>query len=388
MRACARSPSASTPTSPATAGSRSSRARSRAHIAYFSPEFGVDGSLPQYSGGLGILAGDHLKSSSDLGVPLTGVGLFYRAGYFRQSIGDDGWQRESYPLLDPYGLGLTLLRDERRLPRRDHARPAARPVPARPRVGGRHRPHPAAAARLRDALEHRGDAPRHRPPVRRRRRAPPAAGAAARRRRRARGARVHARSPAARRPTSTTRTRATPGSRASSGCRSSSPTTASTSTRPSRRCGHPPSSRPTRPCPPASTASRATSSPTTSRADCSRASTPPRALALGLEDYDGGDHSVFNMAVLGLHLGQHANGVSLLHGAVSRGMFGQLWPGIDTDEVPITSITNGVHAPTWVHPALKARQRARVRRRAHRRARLAGCRRPCRTRSSGASARR
>ena len=80
-------------------------------IAYFSPEFGVDGSLPQYSGGLGILAGDHLKSASDLGVPLTGVGLFYRAGYFRQSIGDDGWQRESYPLLDPYGLGLTLLRD-------------------------------------------------------------------------------------------------------------------------------------------------------------------------------------------------------------------------------------------------------------------------------------
>jgi glycogen phosphorylase len=81
------------------------------HIAYFSPEFGVDGSLPQYSGGLGILAGDHLKSASDLGVPLTGVGLFYRAGYFRQSIGDDGWQREAYPLLDPYGLGLTLLRD-------------------------------------------------------------------------------------------------------------------------------------------------------------------------------------------------------------------------------------------------------------------------------------
>ena len=71
----------------------------------------MDGSLPQYSGGLGILAGDHLKSASDLGVPLTGVGLFYRAGYFRQSIGEDGWQREAYPLLDPYGLGLTLLRD-------------------------------------------------------------------------------------------------------------------------------------------------------------------------------------------------------------------------------------------------------------------------------------
>ena len=78
-----------------------------------------------------------------------------------------------------------------------------------------------------------------------------------------------------------------------------------------------------------------------------------RALALGLEDYAGGDKDVFNMAVLGLHLGQHANGVSVLHGAVSRGMFGALWPGVDTDEVPITSITNGVHAPTWVHPAIK-----------------------------------
>ena len=54
---------------------------------------------------------------------------------------------------------------------------------------------------------------------------------------------------------------------------------------------------------------------------------PTRALALGLENYDGGDQGVFNMAVLGLHLGQHANGVSVLHGEVSRGMFGALWPG-------------------------------------------------------------
>jgi len=98
-------------------------------IAYFSPEFGVDGSLPQYSGGLGILAGDHLKSASDLGVPLTGVGLFYRAGYFRQSIGDDGWQREAYPLLDPYGLGLTLLRDGDGSPESAQASLTARPPP-------------------------------------------------------------------------------------------------------------------------------------------------------------------------------------------------------------------------------------------------------------------
>ena len=55
-------------------------------VAYFSPEFGIAEAVPQYSGGLGILAGDHLKSTSDLGVPLVGVGLFYRHGYFRQSV--------------------------------------------------------------------------------------------------------------------------------------------------------------------------------------------------------------------------------------------------------------------------------------------------------------
>ncbi|HEX5919959.1 MAG TPA: DUF3417 domain-containing protein, partial [Nocardioides sp.] len=55
-------------------------------IAYFSPEFGITSVLPQYSGGLGILAGDHLKASSDLGIPLTGVGLFYRHGYFKQAL--------------------------------------------------------------------------------------------------------------------------------------------------------------------------------------------------------------------------------------------------------------------------------------------------------------
>jgi starch phosphorylase len=58
------------------------------------------------------------------------------------------------------------------------------------------------------------------------------------------------------------------------------------------------------------------------------------------------------MAVMGLRLGQHANGVSKLHGEVSRGMFGALWPGFDSDEVPITSVTNGVHAPTWTDPIL------------------------------------
>src|SRR5579885_1263063 len=77
-------------------------------VAYFSPEFGIAEALPQYSGGLGVLAGDHLKASSDLGVPLVGVGLFYRHGYFRQALSLDGWQQERYPNLDPYAMALTL----------------------------------------------------------------------------------------------------------------------------------------------------------------------------------------------------------------------------------------------------------------------------------------
>src|SRR6516225_2252817 len=65
-------------------------------VAYFSAEFGIHESLPIYSGGLGVLAGDHLKSASDLGLPLVAVGLFYRESYFRQRLGRDGWQHAEY----------------------------------------------------------------------------------------------------------------------------------------------------------------------------------------------------------------------------------------------------------------------------------------------------
>src|SRR4051794_36731610 len=82
-----------------------------ASIAYFSAEFGITEVLPQYSGGLGILAGDHLKAASDLGVPLIGVGLLYRAGYFDQGLSPDGCQLEHYPSLDPHGLPVKLLRE-------------------------------------------------------------------------------------------------------------------------------------------------------------------------------------------------------------------------------------------------------------------------------------
>jgi starch phosphorylase len=69
-------------------------------VAYFSAEFGIHESLPIYSGGLGILAGDHIKSASDLGIPLVGVGLYYDQGYFRQRLDADGWQHEDYLAVD------------------------------------------------------------------------------------------------------------------------------------------------------------------------------------------------------------------------------------------------------------------------------------------------
>src|SRR2546429_8033100 len=81
-------------------------------VAYFCAEFGVHNSLPLYSGGLGILAGDHLKSASDLNLPLVAVGLFYRFGYFRQRLNREGWQEETYRAALADELPLRSVNDE------------------------------------------------------------------------------------------------------------------------------------------------------------------------------------------------------------------------------------------------------------------------------------
>ena len=81
-------------------------------VAYFCAEFGIHNSLPLYSGGLGILAGDHLKSASDLNLPLIAVGLLYRYGYFRQRLRNDGWQEEHYGETHPNDLPLTLVKSD------------------------------------------------------------------------------------------------------------------------------------------------------------------------------------------------------------------------------------------------------------------------------------
>ncbi len=82
-------------------------------IAYFSAEFGLTEAIPIYSGGLGVLAGDHLKSASDLGIPLIGVGLLYRNGYFRQYLNADGWQQEKYPSNDFFNMPIKVIKDKK-----------------------------------------------------------------------------------------------------------------------------------------------------------------------------------------------------------------------------------------------------------------------------------
>ncbi|MCX6356996.1 MAG: alpha-glucan family phosphorylase, partial [Candidatus Aureabacteria bacterium] len=92
------------------------KAQSAHRIAYLSAEFGVHECLPFYSGGLGVLGGDYLKAASDLGLPLVGVGLAYRFGYFRQYLNRDGWQQETYPENDFYNMPMTLVKDSGRKP--------------------------------------------------------------------------------------------------------------------------------------------------------------------------------------------------------------------------------------------------------------------------------
>ncbi len=314
-----------------------------ASIAYFSPEFGITEVLPQYSGGLGILAGDHLKAASDLGVPILGVGLLYRAGYFKQSLNAEGWQQERYPPLDPYGLPLSQVVDADGAPvligigmpegRTLHAQvwkaqvgrvplllldsdveqndPGMREVTDRLYGGGTdHRLHQemllgiggVRAIRAYTALTgdpepevfhtnegHAGFLGLER----------------------VRELVVQGLS----------YDEAREAVRAGTVFTTHTPVPAGIDRFPreliARYFG----------------------------GDNAVPGVPvDRILELGVED----DPGVFNMAHMGLRMAQRRNGVAKLHGVVSRGMFSGLWPGFDSSEVPISSVTNGVHAPTWV----------------------------------------
>jgi starch phosphorylase len=315
-------------------------------IAYFSPEYGITAVLPQYSGGLGILAGDHLKSASDLGVPIIGVGLLYRHGYFTQSLSADGWQAERYPADDPNGLPLTLLRTADGEPVKvsvtlaegqllvaqvwlaqvgrvpllmldsyvEENEPALHEVTDRLYGGGSEhrlrqelllgiggvravRAFCAITGHPEPEVFHTNEG--------------------------------HAGFLGLERIREYVASGLSFGealelSRAGTVFTTHTPVPAGIDRFPRElidrwyRSGPEPGIE------------------------------LDQVLALGAETYPGGDPHVFNMAVMGMRLAQRVNGVSVLHGEVSREMFAGLWPGFDTAEVPIGSITNGVHAPTWV----------------------------------------
>ncbi|HEY2999628.1 MAG TPA: alpha-glucan family phosphorylase [Acidimicrobiales bacterium] len=311
-------------------------------VAYFSPEFGIAEAVPQYSGGLGVLAGDHLKSSSDLGVPLVGVGLLYRHGYFRQSLDADGWQQERYPLLDPHVMALTpcdgirieveLAKDELPLVAQLWKAEVGR-VPlyfldadveentddirgVTDRLYGGDTEH-----RLRqEILLGIGGV-----------RALQAVGVEAQVFHTNEG---HAGFLGLERirqlvvGEGLTYPEAIEAVRAGCIFTTHTPVPAGIDRFPlplmdkyfGRWCDE-------------------------------VGVTVDDLVALGHRPSDAADEP-FNMAIMGLRLAGRSNGVAQLHGEVSRNMFGDLWPDVESDETPIGSITNGVHAPTWTSPEI------------------------------------
>ncbi|MFJ9522728.1 alpha-glucan family phosphorylase [Kitasatospora sp. NPDC101801] len=322
-----------------------------AAIAYFSPEYGIAAAMPQYSGGLGILAGDHLKAASDLGVPLVGVGLFYRHGYFRQSLSRDGWQQERYPLLDPDELAVSLLREPDGTPCRvDLALPGGRTLAAqiwKAQVGrvplllldSDIEPNTAAEREVTDRLYGGGSEHRLLQEM--------LLGIGG-----VRAVRTYGRLTGHPVPEVFHTNEGHAGflgveriselvgagldfAAALEAVRAGTLFTTHT---------------------PVPAGIDRFDRELVARHFSGDAALPgvpvDQVLALGVESWPGGDPKLFNMAAMGLRLAQRANGVSTLHGEVSRGMFSGLWPGFDAAEVPITSITNGVHAPTWIDPAV------------------------------------
>ena len=318
-------------------------------VAYFSPEFGVTSALPQYSGGLGILAGDHLKAASDLGVPIIGLGLFYRSGYFRQSLSRDGWQLEQYPVCDPDASPVALLRDEAGVPVHVSVGLAGgRVLAARiwvARVGR------IPLLLLDSGVEENGPAEREVTDrlyggggeYRLQQEMLLGIGGV-------RALRAYCKISQAPTPTVFHTNEGHAGFLGLERIRELMHENSGLDFEAALEATRGGTVFTTHTPVPAGIDRFPMSLIEQYFGGDNAAPGIPvdRILPLGAEDYPGGDPAVFNMAVMGLRLAGRANGVSLLHGQVSRGMFAGLWPGFDAADVPITSITNGVHAPTWV----------------------------------------
>ncbi len=314
-------------------------------IAYFSAEFGLHESVPTYSGGLGVLSGDHLKSSSDLGLPLVGVGLMYREGYFRQYLSVDGWQQERYPENDFFKLPLLA-----------ETRPDGRPVLVSVPFPGRevwfriwriqvgrvplylldtNIPQNTAEDRSITGRLYGGDND-----LRIRQEMILCIG----------GVRaLHA--------------------------LGQPPVVCHMNEGHSAFCGLErirllmeatgvdfPTAREVV----AAGTVFTTHTPVPAGNDVFAPQLvehyfsallpqlklePQEFIGLGRQN-PGDSHEPFGMTVLALRLANVSNGVSQLHGQVSRRMWHGMWPGLPENEVPITAVTNGVHLPSWVSPEM------------------------------------
>ena len=321
--------------------SRTFPAASGARIAYFSMEYGLHESLPIYSGGLGVLAGDHLKTASDLGLPLVGVGLAYAEGYFRQVLNDDGWQGERYPINDWHrlpvqpvldGNGKRLLITVQYPQREVHAQlwrvqvgrvplflldanleinsPADRSITG-PLYGGDQEfrvrqeimlgiggTHALAAVGLSPTVCHMNEG--------------------------------HSAFLAIERIGRVMREKGATFAVASEANSAGNIFTTHT------------------PVPAGNDAFAP---------ELVRRYLEPYRAALGLTEEEllamgrenpADSTSSFSMPVLAIRAADHYNGVSALHGEVSRAMWKSLWPDLPTHEIPISSITNGVHTASWI----------------------------------------
>ncbi|MGD9330278.1 MAG: alpha-glucan family phosphorylase [Desulfobacterales bacterium] len=309
-------------------------------IAYFSMEFGMHESVPLYSGGLGILAGDHLKAASDLKLPLVGVGLFYRQGYFRQFLNDEGWQQEAYPESDIFMLPIERARTPDgqevqitvdspegtihamvweikvgRVPLflldtnvRENS-PDLRDITARLYSGGSQRRLTQELVLGIGGMRALGMLQRT-PQVVHMNEGHSAFASLERLSQLVQTGPMELKAAMEVLPRSTVFTTHTPVA-----------------------AGH-------------------DDFPVDMVAPCLKPYEEPLGTSLKAilswgQPQGSAPETPLSMFILGKRMSAHCNGVSALHGAVARRMWHHLWPGIPEDEVPITHVTNGVHIPTW-----------------------------------------
>ena len=316
-------------------------------VAYFSAEFGITGCLSIFAGGLGILSGDHLKSASDLGVPLVGIGLLYQQGYFRQYLNEAGWQQEGYEDNDFHNLPLTLERDAVGQPLTIDVEMPGRRVRAqiwRAQVGRLalyllDTNVPSNSTSDQDITDQLYGGDRER-----RLQQEIVLGIGGFRALEALGIQPSVyhmnEGHSALMGIELTRSLMSKHSASFQEARAASAASLIFTTHTPVSAGHD------------------FFSPDLIRQyfsdyAASLGISLKQFLGLGRTD-PAADSELFCMTTLALRLSERANGVSRLHGDVSRDMWKPLWPGVPLDEIPIDHITNGVHFRSWISTEVEA----------------------------------